>query len=140
MIDGGNATCFVYGQTGSGKTYTIYGNREQNVDGLTKHLLTEIIKLTDEAFGGSVKVFVSLFEIYGSKIHDLLNEKNVLKMLEDSSGKSQIKGLKEFEVKSLDEAIGLLFNGICFRSVGKTSCNENSSRSHAVMQITLKSV
>jgi kinesin family protein 2/24 len=40
-------------------------------------------------------VTISMFEIYGGKVYDLLNNHEQLKILEDKSQKIQIQGLKE---------------------------------------------
>jgi hypothetical protein len=36
-----------------------------------------------------------MYEIYGGKIYDLLNNHEVLKILEDKNNKIQVAGLKE---------------------------------------------
>ena len=40
-------------------------------------------------------VTVAMYEIYGGKIYDLLNDHEVLKIQEDKNNKIQIAGLKE---------------------------------------------
>ena len=40
-------------------------------------------------------VTVAMYEIYGGKIYDLLNNHETLKILEDKNNKIQIHGLKE---------------------------------------------
>jgi hypothetical protein len=40
-------------------------------------------------------VTVAMYEIYGGKIYDLLNNHEVLKILEDKNNKIQVAGLKE---------------------------------------------
>ena len=41
-----------------------------------------------------------MYEIYGGKIYDLLNNHETLKLLEDKNNKIQIQGLKEQFVSS----------------------------------------
>lgn len=61
-------TCFAYGQTGSGKTFT--------VNAITKYAINDIFKLA--ANKGKVEFFMAMFEIYGGKCIDLLNNKKKL--------------------------------------------------------------
>mmetsp|Transcript_13053 Transcript_13053/g.17612 ORF Transcript_13053/g.17612 Transcript_13053/m.17612 type:complete len:83 (+) Transcript_13053:980-1228(+) len=53
-------------------------------------------------------VTVSMYEIYGGKIYDLLNNHEVLKILEDRNQKIQIQGLAEHFVSSEDQIIDLI--------------------------------
>ncbi|MES1904507.1 MAG: TRAFAC class myosin-kinesin ATPase superfamily, partial [Paramarteilia canceri] len=134
----GISTCFVYGQTGSGKTYTIYGDRSAGTPGLSNFAVYDIIEIAKTKEDPYADVYVGFFEIYGSKIHDLFNNKNILKIFEDSSGKSIIRGLQEVKIVEINDIIDMIIKGSKLRSSGKTSCNENSSRSHAVLHITIK--
>ena len=47
-------------------------------------------------------------------------------------------GLTETEVASVDDVLALISRGNSLRTSGKTSANSNSSRSHAVFQIILR--
>lgn len=46
-------------------------------------------------FKRNFTVTIAMYEIYGGKIYDLLNNHEVLKILEDKGNKIQIAGLKE---------------------------------------------
>ena len=80
-------------------------------------------------------VFVSLFEIYGGKLFDLLNDRNQIKCLEDHKGRVRFPGLSEHPLTSADALIDMIEEGACNRSTGSTSRNSDSSRSHAVLQL-----
>ena len=82
-------------------------------------------------------VGVSLFEIYGGKLFDLLNDRASVKCLEDSKGKVRFPGLGEHRVSTPDDLIALIEQGASNRSTGTTSRNADSSRSHAVLQLHL---
>jgi kinesin family protein 2/24 len=84
-----------------------------------------------------LKVHVSLFEIYGGKLFDLLNERKQVKCLEDSRGKVCFPGLTEHPVHTPEHVMALIEEGAGNRSTGTTSRNADSSRSHAVLQIKL---
>ena len=49
-----------------------------------------------------------------------------------------VVGLNETEVASVDDVLALINRGNSVRTSGKTSANSNSSRSHAVFQILLR--
>ena len=49
-----------------------------------------------------------------------------------------VVGLTETEVDSVDDVLSLINRGNSLRTSGKTSANSNSSRSHAVFQILLR--
>ena len=54
------------------------------------------------------------------------------------SHKVVVVGLTETEVDSVDDVLSLINRGNSLRTSGKTSANSNSSRSHAVFQILLR--
>ena len=85
-----------------------------------------------------LSVQVSLFEIYGGKLFDLLNQRRQLKCLEDSKGKVCFPGLTEHPVGGPDDLMALIEEGASNRSTGTTSRNADSSRSHAVLQLRLR--
>jgi len=84
-----------------------------------------------------LNVHVSLFEIYGGKLFDLLNDRKQIKCLEDSKGKVCFPGLTEHAVQAPNHVMDLIEQGSENRSTGTTSRNADSSRSHAVLQIKL---
>ena len=82
-------------------------------------------------------VHVSLFEIYGGKLLDLLNDRKQIRCLEDGKGKVCFPGLTEHSVQAPEHVMNLIEEGSKNRSTGTTSRNADSSRSHAVLQIKL---
>ncbi|KAB1226705.1 Kinesin-13A [Morella rubra] len=112
------ATCFAYGQTGS-----ICGDWEVII-GL----------LRDKGF----QLFVSFFEIYGGKLFDLLNDRKKLCMREDGKQQVCIVGLQEYRVSDVETIKELIEKGSATRSTGTTGANEESSRSHAILQLAIK--
>ena len=129
---GGRASCFCYGQTGSGKTYTINGSGPKN-PGLLAQAVAGIFKKAPP----ETEVYVSLYEIYGPKILDLLNSKNRVSVLEDGNGEVQIFGLTQTRCTSSEDAHRVLAAGMKARTSGVTAANAHSSRSHAIAAITL---
>ncbi|XP_058074390.1 kinesin-like protein KIN-13B isoform X1 [Magnolia sinica] len=125
------ATCFAYGQTGNGKTYTMQP--------LPLKASQDILKLMHHTYRNQgFQLFVSFFEIYGGKLFDLLNDRRKLCMREDGKQQVCIVGLQEFRVSDVETIRELIEKGNATRSTGTTGANEESSRSHAILQLSIK--
>lgn len=142
---------FAYGQTGSGKTFTMMGsnmtgikagNQHENLGeenlGLYFLAARDVFRIAEEPEYQNISINVSLFEIYGGKLIDLLNKRNQVRCLEDSKGKVCFPGLSEYPVYDADELMEIIEKGSLNRSTGTTSANADSSRSHAVLQLSLR--
>ncbi|CAH1956480.1 unnamed protein product [Acanthoscelides obtectus] len=83
---------------------------------------------------------MSYLEIYNEQIRDLLNpQSGYLELREDSRGKSiQVAGLSEISTTSTDEVMQLLQKGNKARTVEPTAMNRTSSRSHALLSVTVR--
>ncbi|XP_062215732.1 kinesin-like protein KIN-13B [Phragmites australis] len=125
------ATCFAYGQTGSGKTYTMRP--------LPLKASQDILRLMHHTYRNQgFQLFFSFFEIYGGKLFDLLNDRSKLCMREDGKQKVCIVGLQEYRVSDVETIKELIEKGSATRSTGTTGANEESSRSHAILQLAIK--
>ena len=124
ILGGGTVTCFAYGQTGSGKTFTMKG--------LQNMVIQDLFAASNCTF------YLSFFEIYGGRCFDLLNERTKLTILEDGNGNIKVQGLVEHSAGNKDELIQMIEYGNSVRTTHSTTSNEDSSRSHAICQITLK--
>ncbi|XP_050218630.1 kinesin-like protein KIN-13B isoform X2 [Mercurialis annua] len=125
------ATCFAYGQTGSGKTYTMQPlpiKASQDILSLMRHTYR------NQGF----QLLVSFFEIYGGKLFDLLNDRKKLCMREDGKQQVCIVGLQEYRVSDVEVIREFIEKGNAARSTGTTGANEESSRSHAILQLSIK--
>ncbi|CAF4793529.1 unnamed protein product [Rotaria sp. Silwood1] len=143
IFNGGNATVFAYGQTGSGKTFTMGGDvSSAKVDyshGIYAQTARDIFhRLSLPQYRSSIEIFVTFYEIYCGKVFDLLNNKKRLRVLEDQKGLVQVCDRKEQQVKSVQDVLNIIQHGMSIRTSGTTAANSNSSRSHAVLQIILK--
>jgi len=130
LFRGGKATCFAYGQTGSGKTYTM--------SPLPIRAGTELISALRLPKHSECQLWVSNFEIYGGKVFDLLNTRKKLDIREDGKKQVCIVGLKEHFVEEPAEIQQLIEHGAGARSTGSTGANEDSSRSHSIVQFAVK--
>lgn len=126
------ATCFAYGQTGSGKTYTMQP--------LPLRASGDILKLMRQPYyrEQGFQLWLSFFEIYGGKLYDLLSDRRKLCMREDGRQQVCIVGLEEFEVSDVQTVKEHIEKGSGSRSTGSTGANEESSRSHAILQLVIK--
>eukprot|EP00794_Sanderia_malayensis_P000460 gene460-1102_t len=96
---------------------------------------------------GPVKfcIWVSFAEIYNEYCYDLLDptpmgkgkKRNILKLSEDMKKNPYIKGLKEIQVNSADEAFKVLRVGQKNQNIAVTKLNQNSSRSHSIFTIKI---
>ncbi|EFA84546.1 SAM domain-containing protein [Heterostelium album PN500] len=132
----GKATCFAYGQTGSGKTFTMIGNG----DGLYALAARDIFHRLNTYFADQLQVYVSFFEIYGGKLFDLLHNRKKLECRENEAKNVVISGLGERYVSNAQELMNSVDEGNKIRSTGSTGVNADSSRSHAILQISLKNI
>ncbi|CAL5346942.1 unnamed protein product [Camellia sinensis] len=126
------ATCFAYGQTGSGKTFTMQPLPLRAVEDLVRLLHHPTYR--NQRF----KLWLSFFEIYGGKLFDLLSDRKKLCMREDGRQQVCIVGLQEFEVSDVQIVKEYIERGNAARSTGSTGANEESSRSHAILQLAVK--
>lgn len=126
------ATCFAYGQTGSGKTYTMQPLPLKASEAIL--YLMQQPSYTSQGF----QLWLSFFEIYGGKLFDLLNDRSKLCMREDGRQQVCIVGLKEFQIFDLETLKDYIERGSSSRSTGTTGANEESSRSHAILQLSIK--
>ena len=137
-------TCFAYGQTGSGKTYTMLGNNHikndngPQIPGLYLLSCIDMFNFLKKKEYSNLELCVSFYEIYCNKLFDLLNNKNVLQAREDGKGNICIVGLVEKHTKNIEELLDIIDFGLNSRTVGITGANLDSSRSHGILQIVIK--
>lgn len=138
VANGYNGTVFAYGATGSGKTHTMLGTESD--PGIYVRALDDVFAVVrntqDE---GLSHVSISYLEIYNEMVRDLLNPSSgYLEMREDPRGAVQVSGLSEVTAASTAEIMELLLAGNQERTQEPTKANKTSSRSHAVLQVTVK--
>ncbi|KAJ6397536.1 hypothetical protein OIU77_018531 [Salix suchowensis] len=142
VLDGYNACIFAYGQTGTGKTFTMEGSPENR--GVNYRTLDELFRLSQERSGiMRYGLFVSMMEVYNEKIRDLLIESSnqppkKLEIKQTAEGTQEVPGLVETRVTGTEDVWDLLKSGSRARSVGSTSANGLSSRSHCLLRVTVK--
>lgn len=167
VFQGYNACCFAYGATGAGKTHTILGT--PSTDGCAALALKQMFARIKSEKLESVKVLVSMVEIYQERIRDLLlngrgerqpgevvpsterataaqlrrrnnrSRANGLDLREDPIRGPTVAGATVLQVDSADRVIELLVHGNANRTTEPTGANLTSSRSHAVLSVFVSS-
>ncbi|XP_036201163.1 kinesin-like protein KIFC3 isoform X4 [Myotis myotis] len=142
-IDGFNVCIFAYGQTGAGKTYTMEGTPEN--PGINQRALQLLFsEVQEKASDWEFTITVSAAEIYNEALRDLLGqepqEKLEIRLCPDGSGQLYVPGLTEFRVQSVDDINKVFEFGHTNRTTEFTNLNEHSSRSHALLIVTVRGV
>jgi kinesin family protein 2/24 len=97
--------------------------------------------------GGKLELYISFFEVYCSQVYELLpaqersdGQRQLLRVLEDGGGGVNVVGLREVRCTDMDAAgcVGLIEEGSRRRSTSANATHDESSRSHAVVQLTLR--
>ncbi|KAL2922589.1 Kinesin-like protein KIN-UC [Bienertia sinuspersici] len=128
-----------YGQTGTGKTYTVgnLGKNDASERGIMVRAVEDIIANTSLPHES---VEVSYLQMYKETIQDLLApEKVSIPIVEDAkTGEVLLPGASVIKIHDLDHFMELLQHGEANRHAANTKLNINSSRSHAILMITVK--
>lgn len=152
-LRGFNGTVLCYGQTGAGKTYTL-GSLDSEAIGMIPRALGEIFSSAAADSSHSYSLHLSYLQIYKESIQDLLVDteggggdtgatntattgRASLQIRETQEGGVTVAGAKRIQVLSLEDALKVLKFGDKNRSVAATLMNAHSSRSHAVVEVTI---
>lgn len=96
--------------------------------------------------GSAGVVHCSYMQIYKNDVYDLLQDNKqrmkdplaVREMIKGNGKQIYVSGLSEFRVTSLQETLQLLKVGNRNRTIRATAYNEKSSRSHALLQLSIE--
>ncbi len=165
VLAGYESTVFAYGQTGTGKTHTMEGNLEVSADrGVIPRAAFDVFRRlrADDSYV-DFDVRASFLEIYNEELCDLLVDCDLddiaavkakskeLRLVEDSggpygvaTGKKKgrgvfVMGLTEERVESPEDVLTLMARAAERRKVGETKMNKQSSRSHCVFTMSVRS-
>lgn len=135
----GYSVCiFTYGQTGTGKTYSMEGPPED--PGIAPRALQSLFR--EMGAGGQHRVTLSMVEIYNEAVRDLLApgppERLAVRQGPASQGGIQVAGLTHWDVPNLETLHQMLSMGRNNRATAATAMNTRSSRSHALVTLTLR--
>lgn len=135
VLDGFNVCIFAYGQTGSGKTFTMTGNKEN--PGLNVRVLTELFRIREaRKLDTDISISLMISEIYNECIKDLfVTKQKKLDVKQNPDGSNTVPGLTEIAVDSVDAVLSAMSEASGNRTVMATDMNEESSRSHSIVQV-----
>ena len=140
IINGFNATVFAYGATGTGKTYTMVGEGENW--GIMIRAISDLFKMINQDKEKEKKfvIKISYVEIYNEIIKDLLadNKNTQLEIRTDPQKGVILQNASFKKVTNEADAYKLIMRGNKRRTETPSLLNENSSRSHAMLQIYLE--
>ncbi|CAK5078002.1 unnamed protein product [Meloidogyne enterolobii] len=111
---GRNGTVLAYGPTGTGKTHTMVGTRER--PGLMTQMTRALYSRLGEMGDRETRVFISFM---------------------DNHGNVQVPSLSRVRAPNSNRILQLLQEGNSRRTQEATGANATSSRSHALLQISL---
>ncbi|GAA5865466.1 hypothetical protein JCM8547_001254 [Rhodosporidiobolus lusitaniae] len=137
VMDGFHSTVFAYGATGCGKTHTISGSPTQPgiVFLIMKDLFARIAAKSDDI---DFSLTISYLEIYNETIRDLLApESGILQLRDSQDGMATPANLSTKEPTCAQDVVEWITIGNGNRTVGSTEANATSSRSHAVLRVTI---
>ena len=144
VINGYNSTALAYGVTGTGKTHTMFGDLvfQNGDDGIAIRACDYLFKvLSSNYFEDEYIIKVSYIEIYNENVIDLLNNENnsqPLMIIEDPCKGVYCPNAKEYIINNSLELKKIISQGNKRRTMAPTNQNKFSSRSHAILQISLE--
>lgn len=156
VLGGGNCTFFAYGHSGSGKTHTIIGydhdsNSRVGLCLAAARQLFEALEPLNEGPEQQLGIGISLFELRKKSAFDLLNQRTECYIREGYDGRTHIRGETEvldggrvrvcpivkrpcWTFASLRQE---LVQALGHRAVGSSSVHDESSRTHAVLELEI---
>ena len=149
LLNGYNSTILAYGMTGTGKTHTMFGDiyclseAKEPEPGLiiltVKDIFWKIEIQINENRNLEFKIKLSYLEIYNEQVKDLLvdNSENLM-ILEDQYKGVVIPDLTEIQLNNPSEIMKLIDQGNGRRTMASTSSNQFSSRSHAILILSIE--
>ena len=147
ILQGYNSTALAYGVTGTGKTYTIFGDLSNNFkeEGIIfkacDYLFEKIQMFKNENNDNNINYYIkiSYIEIYNEIVKDLINENSTSLIIVEDPQKGVIcPNAKEIIINDSIELKKIINESNKRRTMASTNQNQFSSRSHAILQMTLE--
>jgi len=147
VLQGYNGTILAYGQTGSGKTHSVMGTAAD--PGVLPRAVQHLFETLS---GAEFDLTCSYLEIYKEVVRDLLetdrptDRQSLLAggaaggraIRETAKAGVYVEGLRHMKVASEADVLEVLQCGNAHRMVSATLMNSQSSRSHALLTLTLQ--
>lgn len=157
VLQGKSSNFFAYGHSGSGKTHTIIGYDYDNAEELglclasAHHLMSELHRLNAEDSSDCLGIGIRMYELRKNSAFDLLNDRCECFVREGSDGQVYIRGktevLEDGKVRvrpiatkacwSFEDLSRELQVGLKLRATGTSTVHDQSSRTHAVIELEI---
>uniref|UniRef100_A0A8C7A865 Kinesin-like protein n=1 Tax=Neovison vison TaxID=452646 RepID=A0A8C7A865_NEOVI len=143
LLDWYNVCILAYGQTGCGKSYTMLGplSKDKRGDlGIVPRAAGELFRLISENPSRSLKVDVSIVEVYNDDILDLLANERRPAVSGPPWEAPMTKATKREvspPVRSAEDFVALAAGSLRFRARRATRVHAGSSRSHLIITATV---
>ncbi|RHW70814.1 kinesin [Trypanosoma brucei equiperdum] len=160
VFDGFNSCVLTYGLTGSGKTYTMMGKYDPRAtcggdgeEGIIPRVSNDLFTILDKKRKEEEKpnirfrIEVTFVEIYMERVRDLLdpalkNSKGSEKLQDarirqDPYSGPFVEGVTKYQAENWAQCCLLLERGSTHRTTCATAVHNQSSRSHAIFQLTV---
>ncbi|XP_030897861.1 kinesin-like protein KIF25 isoform X1 [Leptonychotes weddellii] len=154
LLDGYNVCVLAYGQTGCGKSYTMLGPHSKKARippwgphsdlGIMPRAAGELFRLISENPSKSLKVDVSIVEVYNNDILDLLAKERRTEVSgpkrdapTSKAAKREVSPPTRQPVHSAEDFIALAAGSLQLRAQLATQVHARSSRSHLIITATL---
>lgn len=159
LFAGVHGCLFAYGQTGAGKTFSMLGaeggQRRACQDGVLPLVTTDIFRRVAQLEaalkpGGrsQYQLRASFVEVYRERVFDLcaasasmqgsVSERRQLRLRELKDGSIRAEGVTEVPVHTTEQMLAFVARGSYARATASTNMHDHSSRSHAVLTLTLE--
>lgn len=138
VYNGVTVTVFAYGVTSSGKTHTMQGTRAE--PGIIPRAVEALFHKQSGLRRYRSELAVSYMEIYKDEVYDLLvNRENAPKLpvRENDRGQVFVANLTSIPMDSVADFERIYSQASKNRSVASTNLNRASSRSHAILTVTV---
>ncbi|RMZ57100.1 hypothetical protein APUTEX25_002332 [Auxenochlorella protothecoides] len=136
VLAGYNGTVMAYGQTGAGKTHTLSSVAPETI-GAVPRAAAEVFAGVQRGGEDVHAVYMSYVQIYMELIQDLLAPESENLQIREGEAGVFIAGVRQVEVRRLEDCLELLQAGDRNRTTAFTAMNAVSSRSHAVFMLTV---
>ncbi|EMD35265.1 hypothetical protein CERSUDRAFT_116069 [Gelatoporia subvermispora B] len=138
VYNGITVTVFAYGVTSSGKTHTMQGSSTQ--PGVTPRSMEALLQRKAVSKSSDMSIAMSYMEIYKDEVYDLLVPRDKamkLPVRESETGEVFVANLSSEPIESMSDFDALYAQASKQRSVGATNLNRASSRSHAILVVSV---
>lgn len=135
----------MFGKTDAWNEATSHDNKK--CEGLVQTAFTEMFEYMNDCHkhGIHAELSISFYEIYLENVRDLLAPKTFsrcstpsLTIRESPTGGAYVEGLTTYLVKDMAAVYDLIHSSVSRRATHELMMNKSSSRSHAILQVTLE--